>query len=128
MCASCESRASVSSSCFTLRLATQLITPSTASGSTTPTAFGRKLDGSPAHPYAWVAWSASGAYNPTLRVVETSVSGTLTVETEVLRPGGADYPRQNFTYGPVRLGTDGVLTVTPGGTFNGVRTFTFRLP
>jgi hypothetical protein len=99
-----------------------------ARGETTPKAFGTRAGGGPGHPYAWVTWNVSGVYDPAVRRVGATVSGTLTVESEVLRPGGLEYPRQGFGFGPVAFGVDGQLTLTPGEVFNGVGTFGFGLP
>ena len=99
-----------------------------ATGSTQPKAFGKRANGTPGHPYAWVSWRVSGSYNATPKTVGASVSGTLTVESEVLRPGGYDYPQKSFPFGPITLGADGAFSVSPGETFNGVGTFGFTVP
>jgi hypothetical protein len=99
-----------------------------STGTTPPVAFGKRANGTPGHPYAWVSWNVSGSYNHAARSVGASVSGTLTVESEVARVGGFDYPKKDFQFGPLTLGVDGAFSVTPGEAFNGVRTFNFRLP
>lgn len=100
----------------------------TATGSTPPTAFGRTPLGRPVHPYAWTTWTVSGAYNASQQAIRATVGGTLTVEYEVVKPTGNEYPKKNVNFGPLNLGTDGNFTVNPGEAFNGISSFSFRIP
>jgi hypothetical protein len=99
-----------------------------ATGSTSPRAFGKRLDGTPGHPYAWVNWSASAGYDAPSGTVNASVGGQLTVEYEVIEFGGTTYKTKTFGFGPLGVQADGKISLTPGEVFNGVGTFDFTLP
>jgi hypothetical protein len=92
-------------------------------GATDWKAFGRKLDGSPGHPYAKLDWNVSAGYNSQNRTIFANVSGTLTVEYE--RFGG--YSQKSFGFGPQGLGTNGSVSVSPGESFSNISVFSFTL-
>lgn len=88
-------------------------------GSTTGTTahlpFGRRLNGSPGHPYAWLQWNAAAGYDTSSNTVKASVSGSFTVEYEVF-PGNT-YKKETLGFGPLTLPTDGRITVKPPKSF-----------
>lgn len=99
-----------------------------ATGTTPFTAFGKTSLGKPGHPYAGASWTVSGTYDASRQTLRATIAGTLTVEYEVLKPGGNEYPRKVIAFGPLDFGTDGRFTVSPGETFNGIGSFPFRIP
>ena len=96
----------------------------TTSGSTPPIAFGLNINtGKPGHPYAWLSWNASASYDGSTQTIKASVSGSFSVEYEVI--GG--YKTETLSFPTLTLPTDGRITLNPG-TFNNITSYSFDLP
>ena len=88
-------------------------------------AFGKQLSGQPGHPYAGFVWNVSGTVSPTTPTFAASASGTLSIEVEKV---GGGFETKSFSMSSRSIGTDGKVTLAPGGAFQGVSTFNFTLP
>ena len=101
------------------------------SGTTDKKAFGLKLNGTPGHPYAWLTWNATGAYDGPSRTIKATVGGSITIEYE--GPPNV-YKQDTVTFPTADLQVSGNLTVTPGKTYIDiirnvpVPSFNFTLP
>lgn len=97
----------------------------TASDNTGMRPFGKQLNGQPGHPYAGFNWAIAGAVTPESPVFSATVGGTLSIEVE--KPGGG-YETKTFNMPSRPIGTDGKVSLVPGGSFQGISTFNFTLP
>jgi hypothetical protein len=87
--------------------------------------FGKQLNGQPGHPYAGFVWAVSGTVNSTIPTFAANVSGPLSIEVEKV---GGGYETKSFSMSSRSIGTDGKVSLAPGGAFQGVSTFNFTLP
>ena len=87
--------------------------------------FGKQVNGQPGHPYAGFVWTVSGNVNSTTPTFAANVSGTLSIEVEKF---GGGYETKSFSMSSRSIGTDGKVSLIPGGVFQGISTFSFTLP
>ncbi len=94
--------------------------------------FGRRLDGRPGHPYAWLTWTAAATYDGPSQKIKATVGGDITVEYEVF-PGNT-YRQETVGFPALNLPEDGRVTIQPGKSFPdyvqkvNVSSFPFDLP
>jgi hypothetical protein len=96
-----------------------------ATGDTGMRPFGKQVNGQPGHPYAGFVWTVSGNVNSTTPTFAANVSGTLSIEVEKF---GGGYETKSFSMSSRSIGTDGKVSLIPGGVFQGISTFNFTLP
>lgn len=96
-----------------------------ATGDTGMRPFGKQVNGQPGHPYAGFVWTVSGNVNSTTPTFAANVSGTLSIEVEKF---GGGYETKSFSMSSRSIGTDGKVSLAPGGLFQGISTFNFTLP
>jgi hypothetical protein len=118
----------------TAKVSTSLVVSlaGSATASTPHLPFGRRLNGQPGHPYAWLDWTASASYDGPSQSIKASVGGKFTVDYEVF-PGNT-YKQETLNFPTLSLPTDGKITVNPGRSFPdfiqnvNISNFPFDLP